>query len=562
VILVLLASIAIGIVVTSPQVPTNSGPLPTATSAADVLREGVVGSITTLDPLYATNPAEHDADALLFRGLTRLGDDGTAEPDLAASWTNSADGRTWTFQLRDDVTWDDGEPITADDVTFTFLTLKHPDYDGPLIHAWSDAAVERLGRFEVRFTLGTALASFLTAATQPIVPAHVLAGTPVASRRTAAFGTAPVGSGPFRLAGLGKDVAHLVRVGTPPAGGQPALLPTDPAASPTPTPAGFPSADLPGIDLYTFATPEAAAAAFRAGDLDAVGGLPPSAVAGLAGLPGVRRVVYPTTVLTAVIFNLRNTGSPFRDVRVRRAFLAAIDRPGIVATVLGGGGTPADVPIAPSSPFYDPGPTAPQRYDPAAAASLLSAAGWKLSGAVWNAPKGVVGARFDVLTLDAATNPTLNAVAKRVVADWASFGVAADLTGLGAAELFEGRLLPHEFDVAIIDMNLGSDPDLYPLLASGQAALGGTNLAGYQSAKLDKLLVAARAPADLETRVARFATLQASLLTELPFLSLYFAERVELVRDRLVGPVPRQIAFGSERYGDVLTWRLAGTPAP
>jgi peptide/nickel transport system substrate-binding protein len=275
----------------------------------------------------------------------------------------------------------------------------------------------------------------------------------------------------------------------------------------------------------------------------------------------VRRITYPTTVLTAVVFNLRASTSPFRDVRARRALLAAIDRPGIVATVLGGAGAVSDVPIPPSSALHDPDAAAPQSYDPSAAAGLLAAAGWTRSAGGWLAPGASPSDRIQVLTLDAATNPTLDAVAHRVLDDWARLGVAADVSGLGAAELFEGRLLPHEFDVAIINMSLGDDPDLYPLLASGQAALGGANLAGYQSAKLDALLSAAQGPGDLAARQARFATLGTSLAGELPFLTLYFAERVELVRDRVQGPAPRELASGSDRFWDVLTWRLAGAPA-
>lgn len=560
-----MAAIGLALVVTAPPPAPSETPAATATMAPDVLRVGTVGKITTLDPLYATDPAELDGAALLFRGLTRLVADGQVEADLAASWTTSVDGQTWTFQLRDDLRWDDGLPLTADDVTFTILTLQHPDYDGPYARAWRDVVVQRLGRYEVQFRLGTPLASFLTATTQPIVPAHMLATVPVAGRRTAAFGTRPVGNGPFRLASLEKDVAHFVRVGPPPGGGPPDL-PSDPLATlpprtAAPTLPGLPRPELGAIDLFTYATAAEAADAFRAGDLDALGGLPASVTTGLAGLPGVRRIVYPSRVLTAVVFNLRDAASPYRDVRARRGLLAAIDRHDIVSTVLGGAGIVSDIPIPPSSPLRDPATAVPSAYDPAAAAGSLAAAGWKQSGGRWT-PSGGGPTTLDVVTLDAVTNPTLAAVAAQVVSDWAAIGVVAKITGLSASELVQGRLLPHEFDVAIIDINLGDDPDLFPLLASSQAALGGVNLAGYQSAELDALLTEARRPADEATRLARFAKLGAALAKDVPFLTLHFARRVELVRDVLQGPASREIGAGAERFWDVLTWRLAGSSAP
>ena len=563
--MILLAVLGVGLLAAAPGASDGTPSETPSSPPGDALREGVVGRIATLDPLYATDPAERDAIALIFRGLTRLGPDGSIVPDLAASWELAANGRSWTFRLRDDVRWEDGRPVTADDVAFTVLTLQHPDYDGPFGGPWRGVVVDRLDRLTVRFRLSEPLASFLVATTQPIVPAHLLATIPVAERRRTAFGLEPVGSGPFRLVALDDVVARFERSGPAPGGGTPSL-PDDPLATlppPTPaaTPPGPPRPLLGAIELRLYETAEEAAAAFRAGQVDAVGGLPAQLSADLATVPGVRRVVYPTTTVTAVVFNLRPASSPFRDARVRRAILEAIDRPAIVARVLDRAGTISDVPVPPSSTLADR--TREQRdHDLAAAAKLLEAAGWRRTGDGWTLPRAEAPVAFTVDTLDEATNPGLHAVAERVVADWAALGLPATLESFGAAELVEGRLLPHEFEVAIIEINLGHDPDLFPVLASSQAAKGGSNIAGYQSLKLDALLRAARLPADLETRRARFAALSALLSEELPFLTLHFGQRIEWVRERVAGPAPRELAAGSDRFWDVLTWRLAGAPDP
>ena len=565
--LLLLAVIGLGLVSRAPAPSVVVGSAePTPSIPDTALREGVVGRIETLDPLYATDPAERDVIALLFRGLTRLGAGAAIEPDLAAGWEIADGGRTWTFTLREDVRWHDGRPVTADDVAFTVLSLQHPDYDGPFAGPWRDVIVERLGPFAVRFRLREPLASFLAATTQPIVPAHLLAAIPVAERRFTAFGREPVGSGPFRLASLDDAAARLVRFG-PPLGGPRDLPPDDPLATlppPTPAspPAGPPRPLLDALELRVFATPDEAAAAFRAGELDALGGLPTVLTAELAALPGVRRVVYPTTVVTAVVFNLRSAASPFRDPRARRALLMSIDRDAIVSAVLDGAGIVAETPISPVSPFHDPSAAPAVAHDTAAAARLLKAAGWTRGTAGWRQPKGTAVVAFTVDTLDTATNPTLNAVAARVVADWTAFGLQPTLQGYGAAQLVEGRLLVDEFEVAVVEINLGLDPDLFPLLASSQAVQGGTNVAGYQSTKLDALLAAARDQADPETRRTRFAALEARLAEELPFLTLHFGERVELLRERVEGPSTREISASSERFWDVLAWHLAGTPDP
>ncbi len=561
---IILAVIAGALIISGPAAGPVAGPTPTSMTAERILRVGTVGRITTLDPLYATDPAERDAIALLFRGLTRLGPAGTIQPDLATAWQVSPDGRTWTFDLRDDVRWHDGRPVTADDVVFTVRSLQHPDYDGPYGNPFRGLTVERLSPTKVRFVLQQPLASFLTAATQPIVPAHLLAAIPVAERRSTAFGLEPVGNGPFRLASLGDDQVILERAGPPP-GGAPADIPADPFATPAqPTPAapedGPPRPRLDALALELYPDVAALADALEAGDVDVAGDLPVDRTKALADVAGLREIEYPTSHLTAAMLNLRDSKSPFRDATVRRALLQAIDREGLLADVAGGHGVIVDVPIAPTSPLYDTSGPAPLTHDQAAASKALKDAGWKKVGGFWQASGAKDPLRMQVVTVDAATNPQLHAAAEQVVAAWKDFGIKATLKAFPPVEFVEGQLRSGDFDAAVVEMDLGLDPDLTALLDSGQAARGGSNIAGYQSAKMDGLLSAARTAIDATARKAKFAELQKELVERMPFLPLYLEDRVEVVHDRLQGPTPRLISSASDRFWDVLTWRLAETP--
>jgi ABC-type transport system substrate-binding protein len=80
---------------------------------------------------------------------------------------------------------------------------------------------------------------------------------------------------------------------------------------------------------------------------------------------------------------------------------------------------------------------------------------------------------------------------------------------------------------------------------------------GLQDPGLDALLEAARAPGDEAARTAAFRALQARLATGTYLLPLAWPNVVTVVSDRVIGPAPRPVADGSERFGDVLTWRLA-----
>jgi peptide/nickel transport system substrate-binding protein len=551
--LVVLVAIA-GAMVLLPAPPDTAARAPTSpipSPAPRVLRDGVVGAIDTLDPLFARSRPELDADALLFSGLTRLGPGGSVLPDLASSWTASRDGRTWTFQLRGGATWHDGVPVTADDVVFTVLTTQRPDYNGPLAGAWQGVTVQEIDRFDVRFTLSAPVANFPLAARSPILPSHLLVGRTIAELASSTFGLEPVGSGPFRLASLDATGAVLQRV--PDAAATPAPMPTSPLEWTAP-------ATLQQVDIRLFPDQDALAAAFRAGALDTAGGLSPALTTSLGNLPGTRVVRYPRTVATVVMLNLRFGHTLFQDVHVRRALLLAIDRDALVQDQLGGFGTRADSLVPPASWAFDAKSAGRVRYDLAAAAKELVAAGWKRSGSGWLRPGSKAKVTIELLTVDAATNPTDAAIATRVEAAWARLGLPVRFVTVTADQLVNERLVPGKYDAAIVDLNVGLDADLYPLLASAQAPVGGSNLSGYQSLKLDRLLEAARAYASQSARAARLAAVEADLAQELPILPLAYADYAYVVRDTVQGPSSTLISDPGERFWDVLTWRIATPP--
>ena len=95
-------------------------------STARPYREGVLGRPVSVSPLSARTQADRDLVALVYSGLVRNGPAGTIVPDLAERWTVDGTGAVWTFQLREDARWHDGEPVTAEDVVFTIHVLQDP----------------------------------------------------------------------------------------------------------------------------------------------------------------------------------------------------------------------------------------------------------------------------------------------------------------------------------------------------------------------------------------------------------------------------------------------------
>lgn len=520
-------------------------------------REGVVGAPGSILPVVARTRSERTLVGLIFSGLVRLGPDNTFEPDLAASWSTSADGTAWTFRIRADATWQDGAPVTAADVVYTVQALKSPEAGGGAASSWAEIDAAAIDTKTVRFTLRTPLAGFLAVATQPLLPAHLLEDVPFANLASDPFGRLPVGTGPFALAEL--DSTRAVLTPTAMLERPDAPGPMASAGSPgTPRPAATPIGPIPyleRIEIRFYGDAAAVVAALRSGEIDAAAGLPPDQVAALAGLQGIERIRYPTTTLAAVLLDLRPTHPELRDTRVRRALLAALDRNALVDGVLDGDAARADTLVPPSSWAFSGSAATPVAFDRKQAASLLTDAGWTKTGGAWRAPKATDPFTIEVLSVPPAASPRLAAIAGFVRTAWVSLGFKVNLVELPASEL-ASRLRAGTYTAAVVDISMGLEPDLYPLLASSQVRSSGSNLSGYQDAVLDPLLEAARAPGTGEQRVAAWSALLGALAGRQPILPLAWSDEVMLARG-VEGMTPRLLAVPGDRFWDVLAWRLA-----
>ena len=565
-VLALVASLAIvAVLVGAPAFQPAATPAPTDPPVAVAVdrpyREGVLGHPESISPLTARSQADRDLVALLFAGLVRNGPNGSVVPDLASRWSSSDDGRTWTFEIREDAFWHDGQPVTAADVAFTIHTLQDPDYAGPRSTSWSGVTVQAIGERTVRFTLDTPIGGFLQATTQPIAPAHLLADVPVTSLPDHSFGERPVGSGPFALERRERDLVVLrppeaLGEGSPMVSPRPDTTDSLATVAPTSRPE-MPHAYLDGIEFQYYEDADALAADYAAGRLDAVSGVDPAVAAEIAEPGDSRLLRYPGSTLTAVLFNLRPGHPAFALSAARIGLLRAIDREALIDEAYGGSGIRADSLIPTSSPLFSGKASPPVEHNLEDAGKALRKAGWKRVDGQWRLRGENEPLTMELLSPDQASNPAAYAAAAAVARDWNAFGISVKHTALPPAEFVGERLMQREFDVAVGDIAIGLDPDLYPLLASTQTLSGGSNVVGVQDQTLDRLLTTARAPGTEAERREAYTKLQEHLTKARYVLPLAFADETTVVHEVVAGPVVRQVSDPSDRFWDVLTWRLA-----
>jgi len=555
------AAIAIGGPALAPTSATASGQ-PSATPP-EPYREGALGRPVSVSPLAARSQVDRDLVALVFEGLVKLDAEGRPVPALATSWSVDATGATWTFDLRPDARWHDGEPVTADDVVFTVAVLSDPDYHGPGAGSWEGITATAVDAHTVRFVLDDPFAGFLELTTQPIAPQHLLGDTAAGAMANDPFGTQPIGSGPYAVVELDRDPAVLEPAATV-AG--PVVDENGASAGPSNDPLATshatqrPNNAPPGLsrmEFRFFDTGAALVAAYRAGEVDTASGLEPSDAASLAAAPATRLVRDPSTTIAAVVLNLRPSHIEFRDPKVRFALLQAIDRTGIIQTAFDGLATRADTFLPPSAWGFNATASPEVKQNAKAAIKALSAAGWTKAKDGWRAPEAKAATQLDLLVPDRTANPALYAVGSKVAADWTAIGVVVHVVEADPAILAADHLRTGDFDAAVVSISIGHDPDLYPLLASSQTRTGGANVIGLQDPVLDGLLVTARKPAPDDARMAALVALQTRLAGGTYALPIAWPDMVTVVRQRVVGPSVRTVSDGSERFWDVLTWRLA-----
>jgi ABC-type transport system substrate-binding protein len=372
-----------------------------------------------------------------------------------------------------------------------------------------------------------------------------------------------VGSGPFALTELSETAASLVpaeiMASSDPETPAPSTAATPDSLS-SPAPTLRPSRPMPylaGIELRFYDEPDDLIRDFRAGDLDAASGLPPPLAAELGSTDGARLVRYPGSTLTAVLLNLRPGHPEFATPALRTALLAGLDRDRVIQESFAMIAAPAAGPIPAVSPLFDEKAAPAVAHSRAAAEAALKAAKWTKHTNGWRLPNARKALALEVLSPTEASNPGLYRAAEAVVRDWKAIGLAAEHVALPPAEFAADRLSTGKFQVAVADLRIGLDPDLYPLLASSQTLTGGSNVIGVQSATLDTLLEKARAPGAASVRRAAYSALQQHLAAGRYLLPLAFADEVVVLRDTVVGPATRQVTDGSDRFWDVLTWRLA-----
>ncbi len=430
---------------------------------------------------------------------TLLWKDGSGEllPWLASRYERSDDGRRYTFELRDDVVWSDGVPLTAEDVAFTFGYFAAQTLS-PTILAQPNfvSEVRATGNHIIEMTLDVAAVTFpeAIAAAIPIIPRHVWSN--VAEASTAQDPAVLVGTGPYRLESYDRAQASYL----------------------------FAARDdyflgRPYVERIEITAVGNELTALLAGGIDAAGsavtGVQPVALGPFRDDPSYGLIEETGGFAIPLYFN-HSRGGAMADVVFRRACALAIDRPNIVERLLGGNGLPGNPGyLPPGHPFHVEVEQYP--FDLEAANKLLDSAGYTRPGGtgVRQAPDGTP-LRFAVSVLN-----SLPAVVELVLATLSEVGIELVPESLSLPALLGARARG-DYEMTInFDGGVGADPDSMRRVYSSPAG-GSTAVPGYANPELDDLAQRQLVTSDQAERRALIARMQEIVALDVPLLPLYY----------------------------------------
>ena len=168
--------------------------------------EGVIGSPRNINPVYAqTNDVDRDLAELIYSGLMKYSERGEIVTDLAEEYVVIEEGKTFEFRLKENLSWADGNPITADDVIFTVKTIQNPSFKSPIRASWLGVKTEKISDLIIRFELANPSVVFLENSVLKIMPKHIWEGISDQNFPLSIYNLKPVSSGPYKVKEVVQD---------------------------------------------------------------------------------------------------------------------------------------------------------------------------------------------------------------------------------------------------------------------------------------------------------------------------------------------------------------------
>ena len=506
--------------------------------------EGTVGTIKTLNPLYASNESELALSRIMFSSLFKMDSTGHLNTDLVKKYSISEDGKTYTLELKKNVKWHDGEVLKANDVVFTFNLMQNQEARTVLGSNWKNInkiKVQSLGDEIVKFELPLKFTNFINSLTFPIVPEHILADVKKSQLRENNFSSQPIGTGAFKF-NKKQQIGEGISSKTGDDQGYSVTM-----VSNNDYYEGKPKLDSFRIQAYP--TKEELLKAINNNDVNAAGGLNPQNIRELTN-KSLDVVEKPLSYGVYSIFNTV-TSQDLKEIKFRRALQFATNTDELRKSL--------GMKTALYSPFIagqipEDSIEKPE-YNVEKAKKLLEELEYKEKGGSL-----YKGDRKVSIEMVATTDDQMDLVADILAKEWKSLGIDVKVNKYSLSDPsqnFVGSVLQtRAYDVIVYKYAI-TDPDVFAYWHSSQGTGVGMNLAGYTSAVANDFLASSRTAKTSDVKLRRYIGFAKQWQQDVPAIGLY-QDQLEYVKTKNSSAFSGDTKLNeiTDRFNDVYKWRI------
>lgn len=502
--------------------------------------EGMVGSPRFINPILSqTNSIDSDLSRLIFSSLVAYDKNQELTPDLAESYDISEDQLVYTFKLKNNVKWHDGENFTANDVVFTVASIQDQEFKSPLGRKFRGVVCEKIDDYTVKFTLKEPFAPFISMLTFGILPEHLWYNIPPANADLNELNKKPVGTGPWAVDSFKKDASGIIKSYT--------LVPNNDYYG-----------KKPYLSKLIFK--------FYGDNMSAIDALKNKNIDGISYLPRELRgelwkhnnIIYhelEQPQYSGVFFN-QQKNTLLQSAYIRQALALAINKQKIITQVFGGDAKLLDAPILPG---IDNNPDIVKyEFNAEGAASLLEKNGWMMTSTTtasglteqYRTKKG-----WDLkIVLTVADQPQYIAAANIIKEGWDQIGVKTVLEIVDKTKIVQDNINGRKYEALLFSENMSSDPDPFAFWHSSQNEYPGANLAIFTNKNVDALLESARKYNNIADRQSKYWEFQKIISSELPVIFLYSPTYTYPQDKAIKGFDVSGISSYSDRFANINEW--------
>ncbi len=471
--------------------------------------EAALGAFTNLIPQLSADTGSAEVVSKIYVSPLKYDKDINLVPYAAKSFEVLDGGKHLKFVLRKDIRWFDGEPLTAEDVEFTYRTMIDPKTPTAYSEDWKAISEFRLtGPYSFEVFYKKPFARSLVTWALNILPKHALAGEDLSNTK---YSREPLGAGPYKL----KEWIAGRRL----------VLEANPDFF----------EGRPYIDKIIYRNIPDLSTQFlelKSGNIDTMGLTPLQYLRQTQGKEWgrYRKFKYLSFGYSYLGFNFKHPF--FQDVRVRRAIDLAIDKQEIVKGVLMGMGVPAAGPYKPGTWQFNKN-IQDRGYHPDQARKLLAEAGWRDTDGDGVLDKDGKPFYFTILTNQGNSQRSKAGVI--IQERLRDVGIRVDIRIVEWAAFLHEFVLKGRFDAVLLSWNILQDPDLYDAWHSSRSIPDGLNFISYKNDEMDALLEKGRRLVDRAERKKIYDRVQEIMFEDQPYVFLYIPYSLPIVNARVQG---------------------------